>query len=207
MPKEQEAETPPPEEPAVTEEIDESLGWAIPPTDVRQLPLKVNNLDFTDLTSRDDADVLAPVMDFTDSAGGVPPPPPFPGGAPPPPPPPPGGVPPPPPPPPGGAPPPPPPPPGGGPPPPPGAPPPPGGSPSMKRVQLKHLHWKKQMLNSSRVERFGSIWKELETVEVPKDKFESLFAVKTVEAKIEVSKNICFVAQNLHVFFVHRALI
>ena len=63
------------------------------------------------------------------------------------------------------------------------------------------------MLNSSRVERFGSIWKELETVEVPKEKFESLFAMKTVEAKIEVSKNICFTAQNLHIFLVHRALI
>ena len=49
------------------------------------------------------------------------------------------------------------------------------------------------MLNSSRVERFGSIWKELETVEVPKEKFESLFAVKTVEAKIEVSKYISFI--------------
>jgi len=55
----------------------------------------------------------------------------------------------------------------------------------MRRVQLKHLHWKKQMLNSSRVEKFGSIWKELETVEVPKEKFESLFAVKTIEIKPE----------------------
>ena len=46
------------------------------------------------------------------------------------------------------------------------------------------------MLNSSRVERFGCIWKELETVEVPKEKFENLFAVKTVEVKIEVSKKL-----------------
>jgi len=174
----EEIEVPPPE-PEVVEEIDESLGWAIPPTDIRQLPLTVNNLDFTDLTLRDDVDVLAPVADVTDSAG-PPAPPPLPGMAPPPPPPP-GGGPPPPPPPPGGVPPPPP-PPGGAPPPPP----PLGGSPSMKRVQLKHLHWKKQMLNSGRVEKFGSIWKELENVEVPKEKFESLFAVKTVEVKPEV---------------------
>ena len=55
------------------------------------------------------------------------------------------------------------------------------------------------MLNYSRVERFGSIWKELETVEVPKEKFESLFAMKTVEAKIEVKINI---SQNLNIFFV-----
>jgi len=169
----------PPPEPEV-EEIDESLGWAIPPTDIRQLPLTVNNLDFTDLTSRDDHDVLAPVMDVPDSSGAPPPPPPFPGMVPPPPPPP-GGGPPPPPPPPGGAPPPPP-PPGGAPPPPP----PPGGSPSMKRVQLKHLHWKKKMLHSGRVEKFGSIWKDLENIEVPKEKLESLFAVKTVEVKPEV---------------------
>ena len=39
------------------------------------------------------------------------------------------------------------------------------------------------MLNPGRVEKFGCIWKELEAVEVPKEKFETLFAVKTVELK------------------------
>ena len=43
------------------------------------------------------------------------------------------------------------------------------------------------MLNPSRIERFGSIWKELEVVEVPKEKLETLFSVKTVEVKAEVS--------------------
>ena len=62
------------------------------------------------------------------------------------------------------------------------------------------------MLNPSRIERFGSIWKELEPVEVPKEKLETLFSVKTVEVKAEVSK--CnFGPRNFQIVFVCRALI
>lgn len=101
-------------------------------------------------------------MDFPESAGGVPSPPPFPCGASPPPP--------------SGS-------PtlspfGGASPSPPSS---PGGGPThhlephhhqgyhlctMQHVQLKQVHWKKQLLDPSRIEKFGSIWKELEPVEV-----------------------------------------
>ena len=58
------------------------------------------------------------------------------------------------------------------------------------------------MLNPSRVERFGSIWKELESVEVPKEKLETLFSVKTVEVKAEVSKY-NFRSWNFHIMYMY----
>ena len=77
------------------EERRPDLEWAYAPTDIPLKALKVNNLDFTDLTEDDEIDYLKapPIPSF----GGVPPPPglpgvpppppPFPGGGPPPPPP------------------------------------------------------------------------------------------------------------------------
>ena len=107
------------------EEYFPELEWAYAPTDIRLRALKINDMDFTDLTLSDDEDVLNDQAPPAFGPGGIPAPPSIPG-APPPPPPPPGAPPPPPPPP--GAPPPPPPLPGAPPPPPlpPGVPPPPG---------------------------------------------------------------------------------
>lgn len=105
--------------PVKEEEIEEylpELEWAYAPTDIKLRQLIVNDMDFTELTSDDEIDVIEALSTpslVTTTANGAPPPPPPPPGAPPPPPPLPGGAPPPPPP----------------PPPPPGAPPIPGGAP------------------------------------------------------------------------------
>ena len=157
--------------------------------------LKVNGLDFTDLTDADEEDLLKPPPAPTFS-GGIPPPPPGPPGAPPPPPGPPGAPPPPPGPP--VAPPPPPGPPGAPPPPPgpPGAPPPPPGPPALpggsgpQKVNLKKLNWRQQRLLPMAIERCGgAIWRDLPKVNVPQDTFTHLFQQREKETvkKIDVS--------------------
>ena len=156
------------------EEYNPELDWAYAPTDIKLRELKINGLDFSDLTFQDEEDLFGRA-NSTD--GGVPPPPPGPPGAPPPPPPPPGAPPPPPGPP--GAPPPPPGPPGAPPPPPgpPGAPPPPGDQKSGKG-KVKQLRWRQQQINQVAAKKFGSFWTDLEAVDVPQDKFITLFTQK-----------------------------
>ncbi|XP_055356090.1 uncharacterized protein LOC129601320 isoform X2 [Paramacrobiotus metropolitanus] len=162
-------------------------------------PLKLNEMDFTDLVAGDDLDVLAPQAMMMGAGGGPPPPP----GAPPGPPPPPGFGPPPPPPgfgppPPPGAPPGPPPPPGFGPPPPPGlAPPPPGppgsrsaspapgGKPGKKMVKVFWKETKNQPLPPV-IAKEGTIWDNVKPVEIDKTKLEALF-----EAKQKESAKVC----------------
>ena len=74
------------------EERRPDLEWAYAPTEIPLRPLKVNNHDFTDLTSKDDEDLLQapPIQSFGGVPGAPPPPPGLPGAPPPPPPPPPG---------------------------------------------------------------------------------------------------------------------
>jgi hypothetical protein len=150
-------------------------------------PLKINGLDFTDLTDADDINYLVAQLAKGASGGsipapprgGIPLPPPLIPGAPPPPPPPPGGMPPPPPPPPGGAPPP---------------PPPPGGVDFPgKTKRTVRLHWKEGrdefFTPSGRTS--DTIWKkmlrEIGPVKVDTDKLEHLFETKTTELKTKVS--------------------
>ena len=154
-------------------------------------PLRINDMDFTDLTDADDIDYLAAQM----RAHGVPPPPPTMGmqspfGVPPPPPliP---GVPPPPP------------PPGGMPPPPPlaGMPPPPpvGGVPSMtpgdfpgKTKKTVRLHWReaKDEFSTPSGRTSDTIWKKMQReigqVNLDTEKLEHLFETKTSELKTKV---------------------
>ena len=150
-------------------------------------PLKIKDLDFTDLKDDEDASVFAPPASPV-FGGGVPPPPPPPGGGPPPPPPPPG-MPPPPPPPPGLAPPPPPPPFGGSPkpavtvnlPPPPGA--------NLKKCKKTiKLHWKTVQPELPHPSTKGeTIWKDIVPVKVDPEKLEHLFETRTTEMSKKVS--------------------
>lgn len=163
-------------------------------------PLKIKDLDFTDLADDEDTDVFAPAP----FAGG----PPLPGGAPPPPPPMPGmGIPPPPP---GFGPPPPPPPPGGGVPPPPpmmggpvvpvvDLPPPPGATLKKKKKTLK-LHWKTVQPEIPHPSTKGdTIWKDLLDVKVDPEKIEHLFEAHKSEIKQKVS--------NLHAYDCYVSII
>lgn len=147
-------------------------------------PLRIKNMDFSDLKPDEDVDIFAaPPM----PAGAPPPPPPPPGGIPPPPPP--GGMPPPPPPPPGMPPPPPPPMMGGGMPPPPpppgmGMPPPQAPSPIKKNKKTLKLHWK-PLQNSMPhpVMKGETIWNKLAPIKIDTQKLEHLFESRTSELK------------------------
>ncbi|XP_056013907.1 FH1/FH2 domain-containing protein 3-like isoform X5 [Ostrea edulis] len=158
-------------------------------------PLKIKDLDFTDLKDSEDEDVFSPPKVAFNPALGPPPPP---GMVPPPPPPPMGGIPPPPPPPMGGIPPPPPfgaPPP---PPPPPGGIPSPGGSPrldtpnvnlppppgsTLKKVKKTiKLHWRTVQPEKPHPSTKGeTIWKDILNVKVDPDKLEHLFETRSTE--------------------------
>ncbi|XP_060077995.1 uncharacterized protein LOC132557517 isoform X2 [Ylistrum balloti] len=151
-------------------------------------PLKIKDLDFTDLNDDDDCDVFAPSAPVfgMGMAGGPPPPPPMPGmGLPPPPPPPPGGLPPPPPPPPGAPP----------PPPPPGMmgspapglkvnlPPAPGATLKKKKKTVK-LHWRLVQPEMPHPATKGeTIWKDIVEVKVDPDKLEHLFETRASDMK------------------------
>lgn len=148
-------------------------------------PLKIKDLDFTDLCDDEDIDVFAPVP-FTGGPPGIggipPPPPPFGIGGPPPPPPPPGmGIPPPP-----SL-------PGGIPPPPPmfggtsqnavNLPPAPGSTLKKKKKTLK-LHWKEVKPEQPHpVTKGETVWKDLIDVKVDPDKLEHLFETRMSEIK------------------------
>nr|XP_022343255.1 FH1/FH2 domain-containing protein 3-like isoform X8 [Crassostrea virginica] len=153
-------------------------------------PLKIKDLDFSDLKDSEDEDVFAPPK--FDPSLGPPPPPGIPGMIPPPPPPPMGGIPPPPPPPFGG---PPPPPPFGGPPPPPpfgggppqlntpkvNLPPPPGANLKKVKKTIK-LHWKTVQPEAPHPSTKGeTIWKDVINVKVDPDKLEHLFETRSSE--------------------------
>ena len=159
------------------EEYNPDLDWAYAPTDIKLRELVVNSLDFTDLTSQDEEDLFGSGRVEID--GGVPPPPPGLPGVPPPPPSLPGAPPPPPLPP--GAPGPPPPPPPGvpGPPPPPGAS--AGASPKTGGKSVKQLRWRRQQIHQVSAKKFGCFWNELEEVDVPTEKFITLFTQKNEE--------------------------
>ncbi|XP_029642012.1 FH1/FH2 domain-containing protein 3 isoform X4 [Octopus sinensis] len=161
-------------------------------------PLKIKNMDFTDLHPDDDTDIFStPIPGFGGSA--VPPPPPPPGGLPPPPPPPPGGPPPPPPPPGGHGPPPPPPIPGAPPPPPPppfgrpGVPMPPSAPPApsppsmaiKKNKKTLKLHWRPLQGNvpPHPVTKGETIWNKLAPVKIDTQKLEHLFESRTNDLK------------------------
>ncbi|XP_021375853.1 uncharacterized protein LOC110464783 isoform X2 [Mizuhopecten yessoensis] len=153
-------------------------------------PLKIKDLDFTDLNDEDDCDVFGSTAPIGMGMGGCPPPPPpMPGmGLPPPPPPPPGmGLPPPPPPPPGAPP----------PPPPPGMmgspmqapgvnvnlPPPPGATLKKKKKTLK-LHWRMVQPEMPHPSTKGeTIWKDIVEVKVDPDKLEHLFETRASDMK------------------------
>nr|XP_034337878.1 FH1/FH2 domain-containing protein 3 isoform X13 [Crassostrea gigas] len=146
-------------------------------------PLKIKDLDFTDLKDSEDEDVFAPPK--FDPSLGPPPPPGIPGMIPPPPPPPPFGGPPPPPPPPFGGPPPPPPPPFGGPPKPDTSkvnlPPPPGANLKKVKKTIK-LHWKTVQPEAPHPSTKGeTIWKDVINVKVDPDKLEHLFETRSSE--------------------------
>ncbi|GAB1603515.1 FH1/FH2 domain-containing protein 3-like isoform X4 [Argonauta hians] len=157
-------------------------------------PLRIKNMDFTDLQPDDDTDLFAPPVISAGTAPMPPPPPPPPGGGPPPPPPPPGGAPPPPPPP-GGAPPPPPPVPGLAPPPPPppfgkagspAAPPPPPPAPAIKKnKKTLKLHWRPLQGNAPPhpAVKGETIWNKLAPVKIDTQKLEHLFESRTNELK------------------------
>ncbi|XP_054714524.1 FH1/FH2 domain-containing protein 3-like [Uloborus diversus] len=168
-------------------------------------PLRINDLDFTDLGDDDDVSILMRPVNAAPFPG-APPPPPMPGGAPPPPPPPGMGGPPPPPPPPGmGGPPPP--PSFGGPPPPPGmglnrgpnpppwvrknAPPPEQNGPKFnKKVKTVKLFWKEVKEEPMLMERSGkkrTIWDELKPINLDTQRIENLFESK---AKDVLSKKV-----------------
>ncbi|XP_069113338.1 uncharacterized protein [Argopecten irradians] len=150
-------------------------------------PLKIKDLDFTDLNEEDDCDVFAPAAPSFSMGGGPPPPPPMPGMGlpPPPPPPPPGGLPPPPPPPPGA------------PPPPPGPgmmgspapglnvklPPAPGATLKKKKKTMK-LHWRLVQPEMPHPSTKGeTIWKDIVEVKVDPDKLEHLFETRASDMK------------------------
>ena len=153
---------------------------------IRSRALKINGIDFTDLTDVDDINIL---NDPYYGGGTMGPPPPSLGGLPPPPPP--LGM---------GGPPPPPPPPGCGPPPPPpiGGPPPPGGTTALqgkvipKNKKTIRLHWKEVRhdfkLPSGRP--MDTIWsklnREVGNVKVDMDKLEHLFETRQAEIKTKV---------------------
>ncbi|XP_061197952.1 FH1/FH2 domain-containing protein 3-like isoform X3 [Saccostrea echinata] len=156
-------------------------------------PLKIKDVDFTDLKDSEDEDVFSPPKVAFNLALGPPPPPGIPGMVPPPPPPPIGGIPPPPPPP-FEAPPPPPPPLGGIPPPPP----PPGVSPihdlpkvnlppapgaNLKKVKKTiKLHWRTVQPEAPHPSTKGeTIWKDIVNVKVDPDKLEHLFETRSSE--------------------------
>ncbi|XP_071172443.1 FH1/FH2 domain-containing protein 3-like isoform X28 [Mytilus edulis] len=150
-------------------------------------PLKIKDLDFTDLCDDEDIDVFAPVP-FAGGPPGIggipPPPPPFGIGGPPPPPPPPGmGIPPPP-----GL-------PGGIPPPPPmfgggpqnnvdlNLPPAPGSTLKKKKKTLK-LHWREVKTEQPHpITKGDTVWKDLIDVKVDPDKLEHLFETRMSEIK------------------------
>ena len=147
-------------------------------------PLRIKNMDFSDLKPDEDVDIFA----APPAPAGVPPPPP--GGMPPPPPPPPGGMPPPPPP---GMPPPPPPPMMGGgmppPPPPPGMgiPPPPSPIPIKKNKKTLKLHWKPLQNHIPHpVTKGETIWNKLAPIKIDTQKLEHLFESRTSELKQKV---------------------
>lgn len=149
-------------------------------------PLRIKNMDFSDLKPDEDMDIFATPPA---PAGVPPPPPPPPGGMPPPPPPPPGGMPPPPPPP--GMPPPPPPMMAGGMPPPP--PPPMGIPPSPPLTTIKKnkktlkLHWKPLQNHIPHpVTKGETIWNKLAPIKIDTQKLEHLFESRTSELKQKV---------------------
>ena len=160
------------------DELRADMEWAYAPQEIPLRPLKINNHDFTDLTDKDDEDLLkAPSVSY----GGIPPPHPGLPGVPPPPPPPPGAP---------AAAPPPPPPPGipGGPPPPPGPPMPPPcpGAPNMTAAStpatsLKKLNWRQQRIDPVFESRVGGvIWKDMPKVDVPVETYKHLFQQRVV---------------------------
>ena len=169
-----------------TRKLDADLQWDQLEA-MLQRPLKIKDMDFTDLSDSDDVNILeAPKVESF--PGGVPPPPPGPGGFP--------GVPPPPV---FGAPPPPmfP----GAPPPPPGGlvPPPPPAAPSLsptntikKNKKTVRLHWKEvrgeiRTPAGQEVETiFNTLGKEIGKVEIDQDKLEHLFETRTAEMKAKV---------------------
>ncbi|XP_048253560.1 FH1/FH2 domain-containing protein 3-like isoform X4 [Haliotis rufescens] len=160
-------------------------------------PLKIKDMDFTDLRDEDDDDVFAPPKMAFDMNGDMPPPPPmgFPppppplGGFPPPPPPPMmGGMPPPPPMPPG-MPPPPPPPSMGGPPPEDSNLPPPLGANLPKNKKTIRLHWRPlQTQPATPKEKDETVWKQLVTVKLDPEKLEHLFETRSSEVKTKEVK-------------------
>ena len=149
-------------------------------------PLRINGMDFTDLTDADDINYLAAQLAVATSRVppppplnpfGIPPPPPLLPGVPPPPPPP-GGLPPPP-------------PLGGLPPPPLGAAVSPGDFPGKTKKTLR-LHWRegKDEFSTPSGRQSDTIWKkmmrEIGSVKVDTDKLEHLFETKTSELKTKV---------------------
>ena len=55
------------------------------------------------------------------------------------------------------------------------------GGPKQSQVNLKKLNWRKMMLNQQSVTRAGgAIWKELPSVNLPKDTFTHLFTQHTI---------------------------
>ncbi|XP_074646852.1 FH1/FH2 domain-containing protein 3-like [Tubulanus polymorphus] len=141
-------------------------------------PLKIKDLDFTDLGDTDDVDCLVPKPVIVSDTGIPPPPPPLMGGPPPPPPPP-------------GIPPPPPLLPGAPPPPPPlgsvlsNLPPPPGSS-LKKNKKTVRLHWKEIHTNQPSFVQQGpaeTIWNKLVPIRVDPEKIEHLFEIRANELK------------------------
>ena len=70
------------------------------------------------------------------------------------------------------------------------------GGPKQSQVNLKKLNWRKMMLNQQSVTRAGgAIWKELPTVDLPKDTFTHLFTQhtavkeKSTEKAVSVGQN------------------
>ena len=150
-------------------------------------PLKIKDLDFTDLGDDEDVDIFAPVpfSGGPPGVGGIPPPPPPPGMCPPAPPPPPGFGPPP--------------LPGAIPPPPPpmfaggpspisvDLPPPPGATLKKNKKTLK-LHWKTIQAERPHPSTKGdTVWKDLIEVKVDPEKIEHLFETRMSEVKQKVS--------------------
>lgn len=150
-------------------------------------PLKIGDMDFTDLRSVDDKNVFDPVDVGT---GALPPPPPPPPGMGPPPPP-------------GMGPPP---PPGMGPPPPPGMgpPPPPGPAapkahPIKKNKKTVRLHWKEVKGNPTAASTEKTIWSDIVPVKLDTDRLEHLFESRTNEIKAKVSNASSILMINLTV--------
>lgn len=71
--------------------------------------------------------------------------------------------------------------------------------PKQSQVNLKKLNWKKMMLNQQNVTRAGgAIWKELPTVDLPKDTFTHLFTQHTVVKEKPVEKDVSVLAMYVH---------